>query len=762
SFYQSGEKIAMAISEKNSNLYNLIAKVQVPDKVLLTTKSLQEWHEALGHQNKRHVKNFLEDRGVTVKPEAVFCESCVLGKHCRMTFGERVEKSKQPGELIFADVCGPMQVDDICGNKYFLVFKDDFSSYRKVYLIKTKDEVKSLLPNFVELVKVQTDVKILELRTDNGREFDNEVVKNYVESIGLKHSKTAPYSPQQNGVAERENRILCEMARCWLHAVDDLPQSLWGEAVLAAAYTLNMSGPTKVKGKSPYELFTKKNSRWESLRVFGAECYAWIPQKKRRKWDQKSQKGFFVGYSDCGYRIYFKDKRTVVVCRDVIFMQHEKNKTMESVYIYEDDSCDKDVSVRDNAGNGVTVEIVEENGVVADTQGNGQERNDDSEDNFEECEPVVEVRQMNLRDRSNIRRPERYTAMLIHEAPDTYDEAINSDDSAEWKVAMKEEIDSLMENKTWVLVDKPQNKKVIDNKWIFTKKLNSKNEVSRFKARLVARGFTQIPGIDYIDTFSPVTRLETVRALLGVAVQRGWNIKQFDVKTAFLYGALEEDLYMKQPRGFEDGTGRVCKLIRSLYGLKQSPKCWYKCLVEFLKEKHFKESSADPCMFYQEDIIVLFHVDDGLVIGKDLSISNFIQDLSGRFKIRITDGECYLGLHIESSENKIFVHQSGYVERLLTRYDVNQSKPLSLPIEPGWSTGNSKLLEGEEKKNYREMVGALLYVALATRPDLAFAVNVACRGQDQATLAHLNLVKRIFSLSDVHKERGYYIPERRS
>ena len=128
------------------------------------------------------------------------------------------------------------------------------------------------------------------------------------------------------------------------------------------------------------------------------------------------------------------------------------------------------------------------------------------------------------------------------------------------------------------------------------KKMNSQNEVLRYKACLVARGFTQRLGVDYGDTYSPVTRPETIRTMLAIAAQRGWKLRQFDVKTAFLNGRLEEDLYMRQPEGFADQMDRVCKLHRSIYGLKQSSKCWFQCLTDFLEEIGMKASSADPCM----------------------------------------------------------------------------------------------------------------------------------------------------------------------
>ena len=179
----------------------------------------------------------------------------------------------------------------------------------------------------------------------------------------------------------------------------------------------------------------------------------------------------------------------------------------------------------------------------------------------------------------------------------------------------------------------------IDNRWVFVVKTNSKNEVISYKARFVARGFTQRPGIDYEDTYSPVTRPEMIRTMLAVAAQQGWKLEQFDVKTAFLNGRLEEELYMRQPMGFDDQTDWVCRLNCSIYGLKQSSKCWFQCLTEFLEEKGIKPSSVDPLMYFMEnqqhqedDLVLCFHVDDGLQMGVKAKLEEFLQKLKTRFE----------------------------------------------------------------------------------------------------------------------------------
>ena len=184
-----------------------------------------------------------------------------------------------------------------------------------------------------------------------------------------------------------------------------------------------------------------------------------------------------------------------------------------------------------------------------------------------------------LRDRSSIKRPDYYGPVASYYSvfsPDSYDEAIQDENADLWKEAMEEEINALKENETWILMPKPENTKLIDNKWVFRIKTDNDGNANRYKARLVARGFTQQKDIDYKETFSPVVRYDSIRILLALATEEDLEFKHFDVKTAFLYGDIREDIYMKQPQGFEDETypDYVCKLTKSLYGLKQASRNW--------------------------------------------------------------------------------------------------------------------------------------------------------------------------------------------
>lgn len=235
--------------------------------------------------------------------------------------------------------------------------------------------------------------------------------------------------------------------------------------------------------------------------------------------------------------------------------------------------------------------------------------------------------------------------------PNKYEDAAKNEN---WIKAMDDEYNSLMQNGTWTSMKLPANKSAIDNKWVYKIKTKSNGEIERYKARLVIRGFSQRFGFDYFETFSPVVKYTSVRTILAIAAAKNLTLKQFDVKTAFLYSELEEEIYMKQPKGYDDNTGRVCKLLKSLYGLKQASRCWNMKFTSFIKKFNFKVSSADSCVFINTNghmiTYLALYIDDGLMASNDLKfVDSVIQYLRGEFEIKFSEVDTYLGLQIKKN-----------------------------------------------------------------------------------------------------------------
>ncbi|KRZ83588.1 Retrovirus-related Pol polyprotein from transposon TNT 1-94 [Trichinella sp. T8] len=623
--------------------------------------SLQLWHERLCHQNKRHVQQVLNNHGIKVHAQEQFCTGCVLGKHHRESFQSRKYRPRAPGKLIHVDLCGPMHVTSLGGSKYFLVFKDDFSRYRRVFFLKRKDDVAQCLETFLN--ESRTAGNTVEcILSDGGHEFNNAHVKDILQRRGVAMRTAMPYTLEQNGVAERENRILVETGRSMLHS-KDLPLSLWAEAVNTACHVLNRTGPTTVKGKSPMELWFKRDPvSIDHFHVFGTECFVHVPKQRRRKWEKKSVAGRFMGYCDekDGYRIWLPDINQIVTSRDVLFKPEEIR--LPSQMSVKADSSEKNEEEDDPDAEELRLELSsqwtsKEAECEVETK---MEREEEKSEQASRSNKQEEVALSSKRVRKMPNYLSDYVLTTQTSSPSSFHEAMQSVDAADWRKAMEEELHSLEENSVWALVDPPSGKKVLDSRWVLRIKTKSDGSVDRYKVRLVAKGYMQRPGIDYDETFSPVARFDTVRALLSIAAVKRLKIQQFDVKTAFLYGALKEEVYVKQPEGFENGTNQVYKLNRSLYGLKQGPRCWNLRLVEFLRKQGLKQSSADPCLFARmkerSKLLVAIYVDDGIVAGSDTDeMEQFLAVMKKEFKIKQGPLDTFLGMGIKVlSDGSIF------------------------------------------------------------------------------------------------------------
>lgn len=714
---------------------------QKNESINVESNNLQLWHERLCHQNVRHVRNFLKNINIDIKSpdNEFFCEGCAYGKQHRLPFHGKKDRATRVREIIYTDVCGPMEVESLGRKLYFVAFKDDFSSFREIHFIREKSEVFEKLKLFCAAIENQFKMNIKEIHSDGGKEYDNKLVTAFLNSKGIKYSMNAPYTPEQNGVAERENRIILEAARSMLYSNSNLPSFLWAEAMNTAVHVINRTGPTKQNNQTPYELWYGKTSSIDKFKIFGTECFAHIPKEKRKKLDKKSIKGYLVGYhEDCkGYRVYVPDLRDVIVSRDVIFKPEKVFSDFTNI----------------NSLNNNNDEVKRGRELVTPKNDDlpVNEPNEMLEKSQEPLKsPFDDLDKRQLRDRSQIKPTDFYgcpITFIAEKLPSDYNEAIMSKEKNEWQAAMQDEMNSLYENKTWVLVEKPKDKKVINSRWVFTKKLNP--DISeRYKARLVVKGYSQEKGIDYKETFSPVVRFDTVRFILSIAARNGLYLGQFDVKTAFLYGDLNEDIYMKQPEGFDDGSSQVCKLLKSLYGLKQAPRCWTEHFTNYIKGLGFYQSDGDPCFYTyikgNETILLAIYVDDGLIAASsEHLIDKLLNDLSKQFKITSTKNvTSYLGLEICKLKNgSIFIYQGSYIKKILDKFNMTEANCVSTPIDCNYDDCITK--NTECKAPYREVVGNLMFLQIVSRPDISFAVNVVSRVLDKPTENHWMLVKRI-------------------
>lgn len=749
-FKVNHETILVGVRQRNGGLFKLVVRSSNPKSTEVSVVGkhnlLQLYHERFGHQNKRHVKFLLsKELNINVEMDSELCEGCVYGKAHRLPFGTR-SKSTEPGERIHTDVCGPFQ-ESRSGYRYFLLLKDDYTKYRTIYFLRQKSEVSGKLNQFLaEAETVGHTVK--ELLCDNGKEFDNKDVRTILQKKGITQRFIMPYTPEQNGSSERENRTVVETARAMMHAHGNLPQTLWAEMINTACYILNRTGPTQVQGTSPFELWYSRKPGLKHLRVIGSTCYVHVPKQQRTKMDRKAIKGVLIGYDhDDGYRVYCEEENKLYRSRDVIF---EEKLVEKGVVTLPESSKVPDMTeeARSTDPDDSKSQGVEED----ETDDEFWDLNDSVRTNPEMPEANEDDRSTRkLRNRSNLKLPSKFQDYVMITAtdfkePDTFSDAINSNQRDSWKQAMDREIEALQENNTWELVVLPAGKRAISSKWVYKIKTNADGSVDKFKARLVIKGFSQRKGIDYNQTFSPVARTSTIRTVLSVAANEGMKLAQIDVSTAFLYGELEETIYMHQPEGYGDGSGRVCRLKRSLYGLKQAPRCWNEKFSSYIIELGFKRSDSDSCLFVRQrgdkKMFFVLYVDDGLIAGDDQEeINQLIDDLRKKFKITSKPASYFLGLEIyQEQDGSVRVDQTHYTEKLLERFNMSCCKAVTTPIVKDNDAEESPL---NKEFPYREAVGALMFLMCGTRPDIAYAVSVASRNLENPTDRDVLRVKRI-------------------
>jgi hypothetical protein len=314
---------------------------------------------------------------------------------------------------------------------------------------------------------------------------------------------------------------------------------------------------------------------------------------------------------------------------------------------------------------------------------------------------------------------------------------------------MVEEMTALRKNGTWDLVSLPGGKKSVGCKWVFTIKHNADGTVERYKARLVARGFTQTYGIDYEETFAPVAKMNSVRALLSCAANMNWPLLQFDVKNAFLHGDLEEEVYMTIPPGFSSSAseGKVCRLKKALYGLKQSPRAWFGRFSKAMLGFGYKQSHADHTLFTKRSAgkiaVLIVYVDDIIMTGNDEEeIHNLKSRLAQEFEIKdLGSMRYFLGMEVARSDRGIFISQRKYILDLLEETGMLGCKPADSPIEANHHLSGD-MGERTDKERYQRLVGRLIYLA-HTRPDVSYAVGVVSQFMHDPRTPHLDAVYRI-------------------
>jgi transposase InsO family protein len=774
-------------------------------------------HDRLNHLNVRQMVQMRASdmvEGANLLPSSVpssgsqlSCESCIIGKSHRATMprkaaAQRVTRCLQ---LVHSDVCGPVRCPSINDEfRYLITFVDDYSRYVVVYAMKTRDEALGHFKVYQAWAEKATGKKIATLRTDGGGEYTSGVFTAYLRREGIQRQITPPHTPEHNGVAERLNLIIFGAVRCMLHRAR-LPPGFWAEAAFNAVYVRNRCPTRAVKGMTPYEMWTGNKPSIESLRVFGCLAYVHVDDAAKRtgKLDGRGFPCVFLGYSSetKGWRLYNPASKTsrkrLLISRDVTFLEDQlvdidgvltstrigEGEKGEDLFPDADVASESSPSDREGS-DGMPALVPPPADLDIFNLDVGDEPDDDAYDEDEDGYDFLDTlpfRQLYPAELEAFSPAQRAlyaiqvvqhqqvveqmwalsTTVLDSDEPTTYAEAMARPDANLWLAAIQAEYQSLQRTGTYELTKLPGGRQAIGCKWVFKIKRHADGSIDRYKARLVAKGFSQKEGLDYKETFAPVAKFASIRTLLALAAHQDYEIHQMDVKTAYLNGDLDVELYMTQPEGFVVAGQEelVCKLRKSLYGLKQAGRAWFEKINTALIKMDFTPLDSDHCVYVRhrgdEVMYIVLYVDDLLLIGSSLAeVKQLKTDLSARFEMTdLGEAEYVLGLQLTRNRRArtLSLSQSDYIRRLLERYGMSECNKAPTPLPTGLRLSKKDcpavkpaeplLVDG--KHTYASVVGAIMYAMLGTRPDLAFAIGLLTRFNSNPGPHHIGALKRV-------------------
>ncbi|CAL1357037.1 unnamed protein product [Linum trigynum] len=786
------------------------------------------WHRRLGHPSAEKHSLLRGVLGSAVSgPVKLHCDSCLRAKQTRSVFPSSSITTRGCFELIHVDIRGGYKTPSLDGSRFFLTVVDDFSRATWIYLLKYKSDVEQHIRSFCQMAATQFDCSVKRIQADNGMEFQTTFLRSYYAEHGILLQTSCVNTPQQNGVVERKHRHLLDTARALrFHA--GLPVRFWGECVLTATYLINRLPSSVLAGKTPFEVLLGRVPTYTHLHAFGCLAYAKDTSSGLDKFAPRGRRGVFVGYpnSQKGYRIYDLASRRIITSRDVHFVESEfpflrptaelpSNTTLPAVSPLSavEVEGELDPMVLEHAQ---VAEDVHESFDVGDVSpsplhgvhgASDVEEPDASSDSAPSATAPLDPPPAPRRG-DRIRRPPSKLAIYDVDLPGSSSHAASGSSLppashpisnhvsyhhfsyshraflaaitqvveprhfrtavqyACWREAMIKEITALEANGTWTLEFLPPGKRAIDCKWVYKIKYHPDGSVERYKARLVAKGFTQVEGVDFHDTFAPVAKLVTVRVLIAVAVSKGWPLHQLDVNNAFLHGDLQEEVYMKLPPGFAaKGDTRVCRLRRSLYGLRQASRNWYSKFTLALAELGFVASRADPSLLLYHRgasfVAALIYVDDVVLTGNDDAfisrVKSFLDDM---FSIKdLGPLKYFLGIEVARSPAGIILSQRKYTLDILHDAGVAGARPSSFPMEQNHTLTRPGPASDEvvDASSYRRLVGRLLYLTV-TRPDITYAVNVLSQFVHAPRPEHVTAAHRVLRYLKTAPGQGLFFP----
>lgn len=661
----------IGMGKRVGNLYVLRKFEDVSSPLVCNTSSdlSHLWHSRLGHPAFVKLSILHQQLGSSFTHNThVPCSICHLSKQKRLPFISHNNVCDASFQLLHLDVWGPFTPVSVEGHKYFLTIVDDHSRFTWVYMLKNKSDVQHIFSFFYQMITTQFGVKIKGVRSDNAPELN---FTTFFNQNGIIHYRSCVEKPQQNSVVERKHQHILNVARALLFQ-SNMPLVYWTYCVSTAVYLINRIPSTFLKNKTPFELLHLKPPSYIHLKVFGCLCYASTLASSRDKISPRAIKSVFMGYPQGykGYKLLNLETNDFFISRDVIFHEHSfpfKDVSVISIPldIFSDSVLPAHISSSNISPN-----------LPKHTRSNRVTHAPHHLRDYH-CFTTTSIFPSTTAHPlstylSSHRLSPSFSALVNNISsvlePEHYSQAVAF---PEWKQAMVDELSALETSGTWSIVSLPKGKSAIGCRWVYKTKFSADGSLQRYKARLVAKGYTQLEGIDYLETFSPVAKLVTVKVLLALAAAQGWFLLQLDVNNAFLHGDLSEEVYMTLPPGYcREGEilppHAVCKLHKSIYGLKQASRQWFAKFSTALLDIGFLQSHADNSLFLRTRggafVALLVYVDDIVIATNCEKEAHELKTyLDSRFRLKdLGELKYFLGIEVARSQHGISICQRNY------------------------------------------------------------------------------------------------------
>lgn len=776
-------------------------------------------HRRLGHLSMHPLRKAAEVLGVDIPPDTAlpFCDQCALGKAKRLPFRRSdPTKAYTPLQRIDADEAGPFLLS-LHGERQVLTFIDHASRMTIAYFLPAKDSSLALscFRDYKAFMEKQYDMPILRHHSDGGSEFMSDEYTAFLRSSGIEVTTTIRHCPAQNGTAERvqgtiENRVRSIL--CGSH----LPPYLWSEFWRFCVYVYNRTDHSAIRSAPLATIAAACNrpapSLWTDLsllRVPGCLAYAHVPKTERsHKLADAALRCVYLGPA-----VHSKGFRLWDPVANVVFERHAAD--FDESHLYHPDLFGLPHTPPNDAGclsdddRYIVHKILRHR--QTDTgdyefliRWTGYGPADDTWEpyaNLDDCDiklrqyfarrrlPVPDSIAASAQARSALLRlwysasdgHDDTTSLYLPE-PRTFRDAMHSAEAAHWKAACDHEHANLLRMKVYVLVPCPPDRNLVSTKWVFKRKLRADNTVEKYRARWVARGFSQRPGEDFVDTFAPVLSYASMRLVLALAALNAWDIFQTDVPVAFLHSTMDKEVYATQPEGYEDPTHPdwVCLFLMALYGFKQSAHRWNDRIDSYFASRGFTRLSADRCVYVlhrrqegddnnpssaaQEGdtsdaaptddtsfptpaCIISLYVDDITMTGPDRELMHREREaLTAEFPgAEWSPATFFLRNRILRHANgDLSIDQHHHIYHALQRFGLDNANPVRTPLDTNIRLHARRADEGAgDRQLFQELIGTLIYLAGCTRPDVSSAVHRLAQFCADPSTDHVAHAKRV-------------------